>query len=134
MKSQFFLVLLMVGAALFTACNADSSGDAEASILDASPRYSISITTEKEEEGSLVNVVNTDGIVTVTPSGRIKAGATVTLSAHPQLITDDTVETPEYWFVKSIKGAYSMEGGPERTNVSFRPSSSVSNEWTFRMT
>ena len=134
MKSQFFLVLLMAGAALFTACNADSSGDAEASILDASPRYSISITTEKEEEGSLVNVVNTDGIVTVSPSGRIKAGDTVTLTAHPQLITDDTVETPEYWFVKSIRGSYSMEGGPERTNVSFRPSTSVSNEWTFRMT
>jgi hypothetical protein len=27
-----------------------------------------------------------------------------------------------------------MEGGPERTNVSFRPSSSVTNEWTFKMT
>ena len=93
MKRPFFLVLflvlMVVAAGFFPACNVDSSGDAEASILDASPRYSISITTEKEEEGGLAALSGMDGIVTVSPAGRVKPGATVTLSAYPQLIADD---------------------------------------------
>ena len=144
MKKRLFFVLMAAAAGLFAACNAVSGDEeAEAEILNSGPgsgaTYSISITTEKEEEGGLAALSGTDGIVTVSPAGRVKPGATVTLSAYPQLIADDTgagggVGSPEYWFVKSIKGSYSMEGGPERTNVSFLQSTGVSNEWTFSMT
>jgi hypothetical protein len=132
---------LLAAAAFLAACNADNSDAEEAAILDSAPRYGVSIITEKEDAGSMIAVSNTDGVVTTSPAGKVKAGATVTLSVRPELIatlSDDGGETgegaTEYWFVKSISGAYSMEGGPERTNVSFRPSPSVTNEWTFRMT
>ena len=90
MKRQLFLGLLIAGAGLVAACNADSGEEAEAAILDSSPRYGISVTAEKEEEGGLVAVANTGGLVTVSPAGRVKAGATVTLTVNTSLITDDT--------------------------------------------
>jgi hypothetical protein len=141
MKNRFFfgLMVLLAAAAFLAACNADDSGAEEAAILDSAPRYGISIITEKEDDGGMVALTNTDGVVTASPAGRVKAGSTVTLSVRPELIAalsdpDGGGGDPEYWFVKSISGAYSMEGGPERTNVSFRPSPSATNVWTFSMT
>ncbi|MDR0683798.1 MAG: hypothetical protein LBF83_01525 [Spirochaetaceae bacterium] len=93
MKKKLFLALMALAAGLFAACNADSSGEAEAEILDSGPRYGISVTAEKEDSGGLVAVANTGGLVTVSPSGRVKAGATVTLSVNAALITDEADET-----------------------------------------
>jgi hypothetical protein len=137
MKKHLFLVLLTVAAAFLAVCNADNSVAEETEILelDSSPRYSISVIPEKQEDGGIIALSNTDGIVSSSPAGKVKAGTTVTLSVHPDLIAvADGSEDAEYWFVKAISGSYSMEGGPERTNVSFRPSSGLTNEWTFRMT
>jgi hypothetical protein len=141
MKNRIFFVLT-AAAVFFAACNADNSGAEEAAILDTGPRYSISVIPEKQVDGGMIALANTGGIVTISPAGRVKAGTTVKLSVHPELIAAAAADGPvgeggsgqDYWFVKSISGSYSMEGGPERTNVSFRPASGVTNEWTFRMT
>ncbi|MDR1147256.1 MAG: hypothetical protein LBK66_01345 [Spirochaetaceae bacterium] len=87
MKKHLFCGLVTAAAVLFAACSAggDVAGE-EAEILDSSPRYSISVVPEKDEAGNLIVVNNAGGIVTTSPSGRIKAGTTVTLLAHPQLI------------------------------------------------
>jgi hypothetical protein len=34
----------------------------------------------------MVALTNTDGVVTASPAGRVKAGSTVTLSVRPELI------------------------------------------------
>jgi hypothetical protein len=144
MKKHLFCGSIIAFAVFFAACSADGDDvSAEAEILDPGPRYSISVIPEKDEAGGVIIVDNAGGIVTTSPSGMVKAGTTVTLSAHPERIAaaedagTSNVEDGEqvYWFVKSITGSYSLNGGPERTNVSFRPSSIAdSNEWTFGMT
>ncbi|MDR1147774.1 MAG: hypothetical protein LBK66_04005 [Spirochaetaceae bacterium] len=88
MKKHLFYGFVTAAAILFAACSAggDGGGDIaneEEEILDPGPRYSISVIPEKDEAGKVIVVSNAGGIVTSSPSGKVKAGATVTLSVHP---------------------------------------------------
>jgi hypothetical protein len=142
MKKHLFYGLVITIAVLFAACfDDDDAASKETEIFDSSPRYSISVIPEKREASGVIVVNNADGIVTTSPSGMVKAGTTVTISARPELIdaadNDDTSggggDEQVYWFVKSISGSYSLDGVPGKNSVSFHPSSSENNEWTFKM-
>ncbi|MDR1149371.1 MAG: hypothetical protein LBK66_12150 [Spirochaetaceae bacterium] len=82
MKKHLFCGLVTAVAALFAACTAggDVAGE-EAEILDSSPRYSISVNL-KPGEGNDIDVNSAGVTVTSSPSGKVKKGTTVTLSAH----------------------------------------------------
>jgi hypothetical protein len=71
-------------------------------------------------------------------------GQSVTLTVIPPegVITEDgnsdgggggEAAEPVYYFVKALKGTFSKEGGPKTTGVTFSPSPSKTNEWTFNM-
>jgi hypothetical protein len=134
MKKHLFLCSIIAIVAL--ACNNDDFGGVGAEIIDSSPSYSISVIPKKEVDGSYIVLSNTDGIITISPAGKVKKNMTVTLSVYPELIAfggEGDNEEEEYWFVNSISSSYITEDGTKTSYAGIRPVLGETNKWNFRM-